>query len=155
MATPVLSTWKNSLLLAAVMVFACSALAQTQPQSVAKDLGGTSWQLVKIQGSDYKEVVPDDKTKYTITFNANGRLNARIDCNRGQGSWKSSGPNQLQFGPLAITRVACPPGSLFDRVVKDWERIQSYAIKNGHLFLSVMANGGTYEYEPMRASKLP
>jgi hypothetical protein len=29
----------------------CGAFAQTQPQSTATDLGGTSWQLVRFQGS--------------------------------------------------------------------------------------------------------
>jgi hypothetical protein len=32
--------------------------------------------------------------------------NAMI-CNRGRGTWKSAGPNQLQFGPLALTRAMC------------------------------------------------
>jgi len=30
--------------------------------------------------------------------------------------------------------------------------VRSYAIKNGHLFLSLMADGGTYEFEPSVAS---
>jgi para-nitrobenzyl esterase len=79
----------------------------------------------------------------------------RIDCNRGRGTWKSSGPNQLQFGPLALTRAKCPPESLHDRIVKDWGAVRSYLIKDGHLFLSLMADGGTYEYEPMGDSKPP
>ena len=48
---------------------------------------------------DDKTLTPDDKAKYTITFGNDGRVSARIDCNRGTGTWKSSGPNQLQFGP--------------------------------------------------------
>jgi para-nitrobenzyl esterase len=140
------SPWLAVLLLA----FACSARTQIPPKSAAADLGGTAWQLVNFRGSDNKTLTPDDKAKYTIVFETDGRVSARIDCNRGRGTWKSSGPNQLQFGPLALTRALCPPGSLYDRIAKDWEFVRSYTIKDGHLFLSLMADGGIYEFEPIR-----
>ncbi len=108
-------------------------------------LAGTSWQLVRFQGSDGLVLTPDDRSKYTITFGADARVSARIDCNRGSGTWTSAGPSQLQFGPLALTRAMCPPGSLHDRIVKDWGYVRSYVLKNGHLFLSLMADGGIYE----------
>ena len=66
----------------------------------------------------------------------------------GHGTWKSPGANQLQLSPLALTRVMCPPGSLHDQIVKHWEFIRSYIIKDGRLFLSLMADGGVYEFEP-------
>ena len=124
--------------------------AQTLRQGEPAGLGGTSWQLVKFQGGDDKTLVPDEKSKYTIAFGKDGRIAARIDCNRGSGSWKSAGPNQLHFGPLALTRVMCSPGSLHDRIVKDWAAVRTYIIKDGHLFLSLMADGGIYEFEPNR-----
>jgi heat shock protein HslJ len=111
-------------------------------------LDGTSWQLVKFQGGDGLTLKPDDKAKYTIAFGTDGRLSARIDCNRGRGTWKSSGPPQLEFGPLALTRAMCPPGSLHDRMVKHWPYLRSYVMKDGHLFVSLMADGGIYEFEP-------
>jgi para-nitrobenzyl esterase len=110
-------------------------------------LAGTSWQLVKIQGSDDTVVVPDDKSKYTLAFAPDGSLSARIDCNRGRGTWKSSGPNQLELGPMALTRAMCPPGSLHDRMVRQLPFVRSYVIKDGRLFLSLMADGGIYEFE--------
>ncbi|MCA1558983.1 MAG: META domain-containing protein [Acidobacteria bacterium] len=112
--------------------------------------GRTSWQLVKFQGSDDTALTPDDGAKYTIEFGAGGRLTARVDCNRGRGTWKSSGSNQLQFGPLALTRAKCPAGSMHDQFVKQWGHIRSYIIKDGHLFLSLMADGGIYEFEPKK-----
>jgi len=84
-----------------------------------------------------------------LEFNADGSLTARIDCNRGRGTWKSPGRSQVQFGPLALTRAACPPGSLHDQIVKQWGFIRSYVVKEGHLFLALMADGGIYEFEPM------
>lgn len=39
-------------------------------------------------------------------------------------------------------------GSLHDQIVKQWGNIRSYVIKDGHLFLSLIADGGIYEFEP-------
>jgi heat shock protein HslJ/membrane-bound inhibitor of C-type lysozyme len=135
-----------------LLLAASGAFTQPPPQSAAHDLGGASWQLIKFQGSDDQTLTPDDKAKYTIVFGVDGRVSARIDCNRGRGTWKSSGPNQLQFGPLALTRAMCPPGPLHDRIVKDWAFVRSYTIKDGHLFLALMADGGIYEFEPIGGS---
>src|SRR6266850_3312128 len=75
------------------------------PASQGTELGGTSWRLLKFHGSDDSNLTPDDKTKYTIAFGTDGRVTARIDCNRGMGTWKSLRPNQIQFGVLALTRA--------------------------------------------------
>jgi para-nitrobenzyl esterase len=142
----------NFLLLAALLLpIACSV--RTAPHNAVANLGGTSWQLVKFQSSDGRMLTPDDPAKYTISFDTDGSASARIDCNRGRGAWKSSGPSQLQFGPLALTRAQCPPGSLHDRIVKDWEFVRSYTLKDGHLFVALMADGGIYEFAPIGGSK--
>jgi len=123
-----------------------SPLARSQNSS---ELAGTSWKLVKLQAGDETTSVPDDGSKYTITFGRNGRVTARVDCNRGGSTWKSNRPNELQFGSWSMTRAKCPPGSLHDRIVREGAAVRSYAIKNGHLFLSGMAAGGYYELEPL------
>ena len=130
-----------------MLLAACGAFAPESSQSRAPSPGGTSWQLVKFQGGDDKTLTPDDKAKYTLQFNADSSLAARIDCNRGRGTWKSPGASHLQLSPLALTRAMCPPGSLHDQMVKHWEFIRSYVIKDGRLFLSLMADGGVYEFE--------
>jgi para-nitrobenzyl esterase len=111
-------------------------------------LSGTSWQLVRFEGGDDRVLTPDDPAKYTIEFGSGGALAARIDCNRGRGTWKATPAGQLEFGPLALTRALCPAGSLHDQIVKQWPFIRSFLIRNGHLFLSLMADGGTYEFAP-------
>ena len=134
----------------AVLLLTASPIvfAQTPPPR-APSLGGTSWRLVKFQGGDGKTLTPDDRSRYTIQFGADGSVSTRIDCNRGRGTWKSAGPSQIQFGPLAITRAMCPPGSLHDRILKHWDVVRSYVVRNGHLYLSLMADGGIYEFEPI------
>ena len=134
-----------------VAAFTAPAQASLPPNTPR--LEGTPWKLVKFQGSDDKTLTPDDGAKYTIEFGVDGLLTARVDCNRGRGSWKSSGSNQLQVGPLTLTRARCPAGSLHDHIVKQWGYIRSYVIRGGHLFLSLMADGGIYEFEPLTKTK--
>ena len=132
------------LTLTAITSASATAVAQNQ-----RGLAGTSWKLVKLQGADEVTTVPDDGAKYTITFNSNGRVSARVDCNRGGSTWKSTRPNELQFGSWSMTRAKCPAGSLYDRIVREGAAVRTYDIKNGHLFLSGMAAGGYYELEPL------
>jgi heat shock protein HslJ len=110
-------------------------------------LPNTSWQLLEIHNTDGTSLRPDDPAKYTLEFDAAGNVIARLDCNRGHGPWKSTSPGQIELGPLAVTRMMCPAGSLFDRVTKDLSTAQSYAIEDGHLHLMLSA-GGYYEFEP-------
>ena len=51
---------------------------------------------------------------------------------------------------MALTRATCPPGSLHDHLVKQLPFIRSYVIKDGRLFLSLMADGGVFELEAAR-----
>ena len=113
-------------------------------------LAGTSWQLVRFQGGDDTVLTPDERSKYTLAFNADGSLVGRIDCNRARGTWSSPQKGRLELGPMAVTRAMCPPGSLHDRIVKQLPHIRSYIIRDGRLFLSLMADGGIYEFEPVR-----
>jgi len=119
------------------------------PSGSAAKLQGTTWQLVKFEGGDDRKLVPDDPAKYTIAFSAGGQLSARIDCNRGHGTWKASPDGQLELGPLALTRAKCPEGSLHDQIVRQWPFVVSFLIKDGHLFLSLKADGGIYEFAPV------
>lgn len=114
------------------------------------NLAGTSWQLVRFQGGDERTLTPDDRSKYTLTFGAGGRLAARIDCNRAMGTWKEPEKGRLEFGQLAMTRAMCPPGSIDHEIAKRLPHVRSYVIKDGRLFLSMKADGGTFELEPAR-----
>jgi para-nitrobenzyl esterase len=104
---------------------------------------------VRFEGGDDKILTPDDKAKYTLTFETDGTVRVRVDCNRGHGTWKSSGPNQLEFGPMALTRAMCPSAPLNDCLARDWQYVRSHILKDGHLFLSLMADAGVYEFEPV------
>ena len=96
--------------------------------AAGEPLSGSSWRLVRFEGGDGTVLTPDERSKYTIEFDATGGVAARIDCNRGRGTWTSSGANQLRFGPLALTRAQCAPGSLHDQIVRQWANIRSYVL---------------------------
>jgi heat shock protein HslJ len=137
------------LVLASVVVTSALAFAGGQKSSGGSPLSGTSWQLVKFQGPDEQTVTPDDKSKYTIKFGSNGRVTARVDCNRASSSWRVTGNGRLEFGAWSRTSAKCGPGSLHDRIVNDGANVRNFAIKDGHLFLSGMEGGGYYELEPL------
>jgi para-nitrobenzyl esterase len=134
-----------------VALVAAPSDADTSSPQGPQNLSGMPWQLVKFRTNNDTILTPDDKAKYTITFE--DPRSVRIDCNRGKGSWKSEEPSRLEFGPLALTRMMCPPKTLDDRFTKDWSYIRSYIIKDGHLFLALKADGGTYEFDPLGNTK--
>ena len=111
------------------------------------ELAGTSWKLVRIASMDDSELLPAEDTAYTITFNADGRANMRVDCNRGAGTWESAEPGALTFGPLALTRAMCPPGSIHDQFVGQLGYVRSYVLRDGNLYLATMADGAIIEFE--------
>jgi heat shock protein HslJ len=112
------------------------------------ELAGTSWRLVQIMSMDDTEIVPDDRSKYTLTFTDDG---AKIlaDCNRGTGSYTSQSPGQLMFGVIASTKALCPPDSISDTYMGQFQWVRSYVLENGNLFLATMADGSIIEFEPL------
>ena len=133
----------------------CSVIAfpGRQKSSGGNPLNGTSWQLVKFQAPDERTFAPDDKSKYTITFANNGRVTARVDCNRASSTWRATATGQLQFGSWSRTSARCGPKSLHDQIVTEGAAVHNFSIRDGHLFLGGMAEGGYYELEPIPAAK--
>lgn len=131
------------------LLLGITVAAMCQNTSSSGELSGTSWQMVRFQDGDDKVLTPDAKEKYTIAFDREGGVSLRIDCNRGHGTWKSTEAHQLEFGPIALTRAMCPQAALTDRFTKDLSYVRSYVLRGGRLFLSLMADGGVYEFEPV------
>lgn len=135
----------------------CLVLALGLPcafEANASELSDTSWRLVKIVSMDDSVDEPDDRSKYTLDLRADGRAALQADCNRGTGSWTSESASRLTFGPIAATRALCPPGSLSEKYLAQFEWVRSYVMKDGHLFLATMADGSIIEFEPAGAEPL-
>jgi len=117
--------------------------------SADASLAGTSWQLVKITSMDDTTYAPSDPLRYTLEFGTDGSVRLRTDCNSGTGSWSSESAGQLRFGIIAATRAQCPPGSLDDRYLGQFQWVRSYVMEDGRLFLATMADGSIIEFEPV------
>jgi heat shock protein HslJ len=94
-----------------------------------------------------------DPSRFTLHLSADGRVTLRLDCNRGAGRYvrepsADGASGSLSFGPLATTRARCAPPHLDERVVRDLAYVRSYMLRDGLLFMSLMADGGIYEWEP-------
>jgi heat shock protein HslJ len=70
-----------------LLVAALTASAQT-PRPAAPELIGGTWRLVQSKGGDDTTLKPDDPSSYTLQFNADGSVAARIDCNRGRATFQ-------------------------------------------------------------------
>jgi heat shock protein HslJ len=133
-----------------LLLGACAAA----PDRSTQVLPGTSWQLVAIQSMDDAHVTTRIAApqRYTVSFGGEGRATFRIDCNHGTGIWLATPAagdvGSLTFGPVAMTRIMCPPGSHEEKVMRDLPYVRSYLIKDGKLFMSLMADGGIYEWLP-------
>lgn len=107
---------------------------------------------------------PTDPARYTLDFAADGRLLLRLDCNIGRTTWRAapapgSGPERrsgsLGFGPIATTRVACPPGSIEPRLVAMLPYVRSFVIERGQLHLALQADGGILSWKPASTGSEP
>ena len=145
-------TTRSLFLILSLTLFIHTAASQTKSGG-GNTLSGTSWQLVKFQGPDERTFAPDDKSKYTITFGSNGRVTTRVDCNRGNSTWKATTKGELRFGSWSRTSAKCGSGSLHDQIVTEGAAVTKFWIKDGRLFLSGMEGGGYYELEPMPARR--
>ena len=83
--------------------------------------------------------------RYTFQLLPDGRVAARLDCNRGSGTYKIS-EGKIAFGPMASTRMACPPGSLDTRFARDLGRATLFFLEGGKLFLDLPMDSGTMRF---------
>jgi heat shock protein HslJ len=114
----------------------------TDPQSVLNK----TWQWMATITPVEKIEVPNPE-RYTIILKDEGKLQARFDCNRGGGEYKIS-EGKLSFGPLMSTRMACPPDTLDGTFMRDLQRVTSFFLEDGLLYLELPYDSGTMKFHP-------
>lgn len=136
-----------------------AVLAASPAQADGNPLAGTAWQLNAIQSMDDAQGTTRvaEPGRFTLEFGHDGRAVLRLDCNRGTASWKAvpgadGSSGQIEFGPIAGTRARCPPPHLDERIVRDLGYVRGYLLRDGKLHLSLMADGGIYEWRPRVAT---
>lgn len=103
------------------------------------------WQLQSITGAA-GEVLPDDRP-YTVQFQPDGALGVQADCNRGRGTWSNDGVT-LSLGPIGVTRMMCPDGSIDAAFLSALESATAWRYEEDLLVLDTK-DGGTLVFAPM------
>jgi len=137
-----------SKVLLGLVIMGCAATAaqpdqntrSTDPQSVLNK----TWQWVSTITPVEKIMVPNPE-RYTIVLTDDGKLQARFDCNRGGGEFKIS-HGKLSFGPLMSTRMACPSDTMDGPFMRDLQRVASFFLQDGLLYLELPYDSGTMKF---------
>lgn len=120
-----------------------SAVRSRDPHAVLNK----TWQWRETITPVEKITVPNPD-RYTIRLLNDGKLQARFDCNTGGGNYQISA-GKLSFGPLMSTRMACSPGSLDATYARDLQRVVSFFVQDGDLYLELPIDSGTMHFQPV------
>jgi heat shock protein HslJ len=96
-------------------------------------LAANEWQLVEIDGSP----LPEGIEAPLILFE-NGTVRGFAGCNRFTAPVKETKPGEIDIGPGAATKKACPPPQmeLEDKFLKQLDAVDRYTYLDGRLALS-------------------
>ena len=70
------------------------------------DLQGGEWRLQTMRTETGGTFEPEDPSRFTVEFQADGQIRVRADCNGCGGSYTMNG-EQLTVGPMVCTLIAC------------------------------------------------
>ena len=101
-----------------------------------------------------------DPSQYTMRLNADGSVALRLNCNSAAGTWSAEAATdpssgRFEFGPLAATMASCPPPGVDEQVTRQAPYVRSYLLKDGRLYLSLMADGGIFVWERSASADSP
>jgi len=105
------------------------------------------WLWQRTEYSDDTTVTAPDPSKYTVSFQADGRLALQVDCNRGTGTYTLDGP-QLTITPGATTLIACGPGSQDQVFLQNLRDVATYVFDGESLVLNLKVDSGNMIFSP-------
>ena len=86
-----------------------------------------------------------DPASYVLTFNEDGTLAIKADCNNANAGYTvQDGALTIEVGPMTL--AACPPGSRSDEFVKFLGAAARYFFEDKSLLIDLMADGGTLKF---------
>jgi len=109
---------------------------------------GITWEWLSTTTPVEQTIVPEPG-RYTILLQPNGKFQARFDCNRGGGDYEID-EGRLSFNALISTRMACPEDSLDAPFLRDLERVTSFFVRSGELYLEMPVDSGTLRFRPAK-----
>ena len=111
----------------------------------AASLTGVVWQWQAFRGGDDSVVTPDDPSRYTVQFMDDGTVAVLADCNRGRGNYTAN-DGRIDIAQIAMTRMACPAGSLDTEFLRYLDEAVTYTFREGKLYLDLPVDTGTAEF---------
>jgi para-nitrobenzyl esterase len=109
----------------------------------------TVWSWQGTQMRDGSRITPDAPERYTLEFQPGGMLNVGADCNRGTASYLLNG-SALTLGPIALTRMMCPPGSRDGEFLKGLGAVSGQSFSGNELVLTLKADSGSMRFTSPR-----
>jgi heat shock protein HslJ len=104
------------------------------------------WRLTSLT-MEGQTVTPDDRQKYTLSFDKKGNVAIHADCNRGRGKYMDPS-GALEINKVTLTKAHCEPGSIADQFARALGFTQSYALQNGNLYLALVRGSDSLRFEP-------
>ncbi|MBV9329898.1 MAG: META domain-containing protein [Chloroflexi bacterium] len=143
---------------ALVAIAAGPAFAQVPPVQIPPPTspsggGGASitqapWAWQRTEYGDGTSVVASNPNDYTVTFRTDGRAVIQADCNTGSGGYTLDGQS-LTFQPIAMSLVACPPGSQDTVFLRDLSQVATYVFDGDKLVLNLRLDTGNMIFSPL------
>lgn len=104
------------------------AAADDQPAAADAGLSGMALQWPGFTDANGEVVTVDNPEDYLLTLLPDGTFNVVADCNIGGGVYTFNEDGTLQFGPIRITRMACPDGSHADDFLSFLENVTNATV---------------------------
>jgi heat shock protein HslJ len=115
--------------------------------ATTESLTGITWQWVGLT-DPMQQVAIDAPEKYTLTFLDDGSLQIQADCNLATASFTATDDGSLTVTPGIMTLALCGPESRSEELIQKLGFAARYFFQDGHLFIDMMADGGTLEFQP-------
>lgn len=84
---------------------------------------------------------------YSVAFDEDGALAVVADCSRGKSTYLTNG-GALAIRDIALTRAACPEGTLIDQFVRGLHAATAYTVNGGQLELTAINQTWRFTPEP-------
>jgi heat shock protein HslJ len=117
-----------------------AAVATAAPDSI----GRGPWKWIATV-TPVKRIACTHPDVYTLAFLPDSTVRVVIDCNRGSGNYHIDGKS-IRIGPVATTRMMCPPGSMDTVFGQEIDAARSWFVQSDTLMLDLMADSGTMRF---------
>ena len=120
---------------------------EAAPETDNRDtLLAQSWQWITFQGAAESFTVENPQA-YLLTFNEDGTLNVKADCNNALGEYSADNSDlTITLGPTTL--AACPEGSRSEQFLRLLPSAAIYSFEGTELMIELMVDGGSLLFAP-------